>query len=574
MTVVPNTRRVQMETVEETHTRERRSPRFAFPAFNRLTIPMLIAGLVILPIALLVARLATPNLALWEHLLNTSLLPMLWNTLVLVACVGIGTTLIGASAAWLVTAYQFPGRAWFDRGFLLPLAVPTFVMGFVFMGIFDYAGPVQSLLRDVFGSSRWFPSIRSWWGVALVMTLVLYPYVYMLARAAFRDQAASTFEAAQMLGYSRTRTFFRLVLPLARPALAAGAILAMMEALTDYGAVRFFSYPTLSEGIVRIWEGRMDREGAIQVAALLVLVALGMIYLERHLRGQARFYQQGSSRGRRIQRVLLTGYKKWLAVAACTLLIFAAFVMPVYQLIVWSVGELSAPSVGMATPEIFAQYVGNSVTLAGGGAFAVTFLSVLVAHGVRRSGSKANRAARRVARLVTLGYAMPGAVVAVGVLTMLAPVDHALNDLAESLNGQSIGLIFTGSMTGLIYAYVVRFMAVGFNSVDSSLEKITPSMEDAARTMGASSLRVLWRIHLPLVSSGIAAGALLVFVDIMKELPATLMMRPFGMDTLALWAYFLAAEAFWEAAAVPSLAILAVGLLPVVLLMRVGHNQA
>jgi len=540
------------------------------PRIKPLALPLFIATLVIVPLFVLLLRLLTPDWALWEHLWRTALPPMLWNTLVLTVGVGIGTTIIGTGAAWLVTAYDFPLRGFFDKAFLLPLALPAFIMGFVFMGIFDYAGPVQYFLRDTFGSSRWFPNIRSWWGVILVMTLVLYPYVYILARAAFREQAASTFEAAQLMGYGRTRAFFRLVLPLARPSIAAGAILAMFEALTDYGTVRFFSYPTLSEGVVRIWEGRMDRDGAIQVAALMVLIALGMMFLERMLRGQARFYQQGGARGRRLARVPMRGVAKWSAFSLSAALLGAAFVLPVCQLIVWAAAEFAKPTVGMATPEIAATYIGNSLTLAGVGAFTVMLMALLVSHGVR--SAKGGRLARIITRSVTLGYAMPGAVVAVGVLVTLAPIDHAINDTMQQLFGQGTGLLFTGTMTGLIYAYLVRFMAVGFNSVDSSLEKVTPTMEDAARMLGASPRRVLWRVHMPLVSAGLAAGAILVFVDIMKELPATLMMRPFGMDTLALWVYFLAAEAFWQAAAVPSLVILIVGLIPVLILMRVGRT--
>lgn len=547
-------------------------PAFEMPhsRMRPLTLPLLIAALIILPLAVLLARLLTPDWALWEHLWQTALPPMLWNTVVLTAGVGIGTTIIGTGAAWLVTAYDFPARGFFDKAFLLPLALPAFIMGFVFMGIFDYAGPVQYFLRDTFGSSRWFPNIRSWWGVILVMTLVLYPYVYILARAAFREQAASTFEAAQLMGYGRTRTFFRLVLPLARPSIAAGAILAMFEALTDYGTVRFFSYPTLSEGVVRIWEGRMDRDGAIQLAALMVIIALALIFLERALRGQARFYQQGA-RGRRLPRVPMTGATRWGAFAVCAALIGAAFALPVYQLVLWAAAEIANPTVGMATPQIAMGYIGNSLTLAGVGAAVVIALGVLVSHGVR--SAKGGRAARLVTRLITLGYAMPGAVIAVGVLTTLAPIDHAINDATQQAFGQGTGLLFTGTITGLIYAYLVRFMAVGFSSVDSSFEKVTPSMEDAARMLGAKPRRVLMRVHVPLVSTGMAAGAILVFVDIMKELPATLMMRPFGMDTLALWVYFLAAEAFWQAAAVPSLVILIVGLIPVLILMRVGSAR-
>lgn len=544
-----------------------------WPRWTRLFLPLSIALLIILPLGVLAVELLTPNFDLWARLWETILPPMLVNTVTLMISVGVGTVVIGAGFAWLVTAYQFPGRGLFDRALLLPLAVPAYIMGFIFMATFDFAGPVQTALRGMFGRGIVFPNIRSAWGVTLVMILVLYPYVYILARAAFREQAANTFEAARVMGYSRLKAFWRLVLPLARPSLAAGAILAMMEAMTDYGTVRFFGFPTLSEGVVRVWEGRMDRASAIELASLLLVFALVMIGLDRLLRGQARYYQQGG-KGRRPERVPLRGWRGGLASAACIGLLLAAFGLPLLQLIVWTIREINQPSVG-AWQEVYGTYILNSLTLAGGAAALSIGLALIVAYGTRRSSlTGEQRLARWITRLATLGYAMPGAVVAVGVLLVLAPLDHAINDFTTDVLGITApGLIFTGSIAGLLYAYAVRFMAVGFNSVESSLEKITPNMEHAARTMGADTGRVLRRVYVPLVSSGMAAGALLVFVDVMKELPATLLLRPFGMDTLALWTYFLAGESFWQAAAIPSLTILVIGLIPVLLLMRVGDRD-
>ncbi|NDJ59785.1 MAG: iron ABC transporter permease [Chloroflexi bacterium] len=342
--------------------------------------------------------------------------------------------------------------------------------------------------------------------------------------------------------------------------------------MTDYGTVSFFGYPTLSEGVVRIWEGRMDRAAATELAALLLLVAFGIMLLERALRGQAKYYQQGGAR-RRPQRLRLRGWQQWGAFGACMTLLGIAFVLPVTQLVAWAIGELHDPSVG-AWQNIFGDYVVNSVTLAGMAAGFVIGLGLIVAHGVRSTSiTGERRVARGLTRLVTLGYAMPGAVVAVGVLIWLTPLNTAINDISDQLFGVQPGLVLIGAVPGLIYAYVVRFMAVGFNSVEASLDKVTPNMEGAARTLGARPSRVLRRIHMPMVRTGMAAGAILVFVDVMKELPATLMLRPFGMDTLALWAYFLAAESFWEAAAIPSLTILVVGLVPVLLLMLVGEQR-
>jgi iron(III) transport system permease protein len=533
---------------------------------GRLLLPLIVAGLVVLPILNLLSTLLNPSFEMWQRLWETILPRMLGNTLLLLGGVGALTLIIGTSMAWLVTAYQFPLRALFERALLLPLAVPSFVMGFVYMATFDFAGPVQTTLRAWFGQDFRPPNIRSGWGAILVMSLVLYPYVYLLARAAFREQAATTYEAARVMGYTRTQTFFRLIVPLARPSLVAGMALAMMEAMTDFATVRFFNFPTVSEGIVRLWEGRMDRAGAIELSLLLLGVALCLILLERTLRGRARYYQSGGA-SRRPPRVQLRGVAASLAIGVNVALLGAAFILPVGQLIAWSLAYVQNSLGGWRT--VFWQYALNTFGLAALAAVITVCLALLIANGVRLRGG---RTARIVARLATLGYALPGAVVAAGVLLTLAPIDRAINNLAQQMNLSAPGLILTGTIVGLMYAYAVRFMSVAFNSVEASLEKVKPSMEQAARTMGASPLRVLWRIHLPLVSQGMAAAAILVFVDVMKELPTTIMLRPFGMDTLAIWTYMAAAESFWEEASLPALTILAVGLIPVWFLMRIGNR--
>ncbi len=550
--------------------------RLHLPAWTALVLPTFITLAILLPIGLLAVEIFTPDVDLWQRLWATILPRVLWNTLRLVIGVGVGTFFIGTVFAWLVTAYEFPGRRWFDHMLLLPLAIPGFILGFIYVAMFEFAGPVQTALRNTFGLERgqyWFPDITTPAGLILVLTLVLYPYVYILARAAFREQAASTFEAAQVMGYSRTKTFFRLVLPMARPQIAAGTLLAMMEAMTDYGTVSFFGYPTLSERVVVIWNTEFDLGKAAQLAMLMVFVALGMIFLERMLRGRAKFYQQGG-RGRRPRRQMLRGWKKWGATTACLTLLGFAFLLPISQLVAWAVSEVQNPTVGL-WQETFTEYTRNSVLLSGSAAGLAIILALLIAYGVRATSVYGNRwLPRLMSRLVTLGYAMPGAVVAAGVLVFVNPIDGSVTAFAERwLGWDSPAYLLTGTITALVYAYIVRFMSVGFNSVEGSMDKITPNMEGAARTMGASSWRVLRRIHLPLVSTGMAAGTILIFVDVMKELPATLLLRPFGMDTLALWTYFLSSEAWWESAAIPALTIVVVGLIPVFILMRVGDNQ-
>ncbi|MEM6282887.1 MAG: iron ABC transporter permease [Chloroflexota bacterium] len=566
----------QRQDTLRVRTARRLSVGWQLPVWTSLILPLLITVAILIPIGLLAVEILTPTVDLWQRMWSTFLPRVIWNTLRLVLGVGVGTLVVGSVFAWLVTAFEFPGRRWFDHMLLLPLSIPGFVIGFIYVATFEFAGPVQTVFRNMFGLGRgdyWFPDITAPGGLIFVLTLVLYPYVYILARAAFREQAASTFEAAQVMGYSRTQSFFRLVLPLARPQIAAGTILAMMEAMTDYGTVSFFGYPTLSERVVVIWNTEYDLSKAAELSMLMVFIALGMIILERSLRGRAKFYQQGG-RGRRPRRMVLHGWKKWGSTAACVGLLVAAFFFPAAQLVTWAVTEVRSPTVGL-WQETFTEYTVNSMVLSGSAALGATMLALLIAYGVRATSTTGNRfIPRMLSRLVTLGYAMPGAVIAAGVLVFVNPLDGPITDFAtNNLGWTSPAYVLTGTITALVYAYIVRFMSVGFNSVESSMDKVTPNMEGAARIMGAGSWRVLTRIHMPLVGTGMAAGAILIFVDVMKELPATLLLRPFGMDTLALWTYFLSSEAWWEAASIPALTIVVVGLIPVFILMRVGDNE-
>ncbi len=526
-------------------------------------VAILIAGLVLLPIAMIARALFSPVPEVWRHLWATRLPEFLSNTVVLLVGVGVCTLVLGTGLAWLVTAYRFPGRRLFDWALILPMAVPSYVLAYVFMATFDYAGPVQKVLRAWFGSSTWFPSIRSGGGTVFVMTLTLYPYVYLLARAAFHEHTASTFEIARTLGATRLRAFFRVVLPMARPSLVAGVSLVLMEVLTDVGTVRFLNFPTLSDGIFRIWHGMMDRDAAVQLAGVLLLFAFGALLVERRLRGRARYVQEGA-RGRGISRTSLVGWRKWAATFLCGLVLGMAFILPAFQLVLWTLQEMSKGTQEVLGP-IYLRYVRNTWVLSGVGAVISVGAAVLLAHGVRLSRSSLTRLAARGA---TLGYAVPGAVIGLGVLLPLAWLDHTLNALAQRWWGVLPGLIFTGSIAGLVYAYVVRFMAVAYSSVEASLEKISPNVEAAARTLGATPARVLFRISLPLIRTGMLTGATLVFVDIMKELPITLLLRPFGYETLALWVWQDVSESLWEKAALPALTIVVAGLLPVIVMIR------
>jgi iron(III) transport system permease protein len=526
-------------------------------------VPLLLAVLVILPLLSVLGELLTPSISLWETLWATLLPRMIGNTVLLGAGVGISTLVLGTGLAWLVTAYQFPGRGLFERALMLPMAVPAFVIGFVYVGLFDIAGPVQTALRGVFGATFRLPEIRSAAGAITVLTLVLYPYVYLLARQALRDQAANLLEVARTLGYGRTRAFFRLLVPLARPALVAGMMLAVMEAVTDFATVRFFSVSTVSEGIVRVWEGRMDRGAAAELSSLLLFLLVTLFILERALRGRRRFYQN-AGRGRGLARTPLYGGGRWAAFSACSLVLLLAFVLPVGQLVVWTAAHLNEQSAD-AWQAVFWRYTSATAAVSAGAALLTVLLALILSHSARLSRS---RLTRLTVRAATLGYGIPGAVIAAGILITLTPVDQLINEIAGRIGALPPGLLLTGSLVGLTYGYVVRFLAVGYSSVNASMEKIKPHYAEAARTLGARNLRVLWQVHAPLLRSGLLTGALLVFVDTIKELPATLFLRPFGMDTLSIWTYMAASESLWKEAALPALTILGISIIPVLLLMR------
>lgn len=546
-----------------------------FPAFIRhgqswrslLVLPLFLSLLAVLPVVVVSSAILTPTSDIWLHLGRTLLPEISRNTLLLLAGVGSGTLLLGVSLAWLVTAYRFPGRGVLEWVLVLPMAVPAYVQAFVYMATFDFAGPVQSFLRQYFPAMAWFPEIRSGAGAIVVMTLVLYPYVYLLAKAGFREQSGVLVEAARVMGYGPTAVFVKVILPLARPSIAAGVALAVMEALADFATVRFFNFPTLSDGVIRVWHGMMNLRAASELAGLLAIVALFILLLEHTLRGRTRYFQAGG-RAPGITPVVLHGWRGCLATAFCLLVVAVAFVLPVAQLFSWSLKELFHQPAGALA--VYTQLARNSIVLSVLAALFATVTAALLASGIRTSGSKA---AFILARLATSGYAMPGAVIAVGIILPLSAFDHALNNILYAWRGTGVGLLLTGSVVGLVYAYIVRFISVSFSSVDSSMEKITPNVTAAARVLGASPWRLLRHIHLPLVAPGMLAGGVLIFVDVMKELPITLMLRPFGYDTLAVWVWQMAAESAWGGASLPALFIVLTGLIPVILIMRASARK-
>lgn len=531
-------------------------------SWNAITVAAgLAAGVLAVPVIFVLGSLFAPYGETWAHLAATVLTEYVVNTLWLVLWVGVGVTIIGVATAWLTTLCRFPGCGFFEWALILPLAVPAYVMAYAYTDFLQFAGPVQTWLRGWFGwgpREYWFPEVRSLGGAAVIFSFVFYPYVYLLARAAFLQQAAGMIEAGRSLGYGPWRSFFRLALPLARPGIAAGVALALMETLADFGTVAYFALPTFTTGIYRAWLSLGDQVAAAQLAAaLLGFVALVLI-AERASRGRARFDDRSVRRALVPQR--LRGLPALGAMVACAVPLIAGFVLPAAILI-----DLSVSGGDLHFGARYFRLVVNSVTLAAITAACAVALAVLIAYAARTGSNVFGAAAYRLA---SLGYAVPGAVIAVGILIPVTRLDHALSGWLQSLFGISTGLILTGGLAALVYAYLVRFIAVALQGVEAGLAKITPSMDDAARSLGARPAGILMRVHVPLLMPSLLTAALMVFVDVMKELPATIMMRPFNFDTLAVHAYNLASDERLSELAAPALTIVAMGVAPLILLSR------
>jgi len=524
-------------------------------------------GLTLLPVIVVASSLFELSFEVWAHLWDTILPGMLLNTLSLLVGVSVGTFVIGTGMAWLVTAYEFPGKETFKWLLVLPMAIPAYVMGFIYMAMFDFAGPFQTFFRDILGMQISFPQIRSGFGAIIVMTLVLYPYVYLLAKAGFEEQSGSAFEAAKVLGAGRLRTFFKVALPLARPSIAAGVSLAAMESLADFATVRYFNFPTVADGILRVWHGLMDLGAASELAGMLAFFSLMVLLAEQKLRSRKAYHQiKGKNQG--VPTLFLTGYKGLTASFICGSVFFAAFGLPLLQLIYWAALEIS-----QITPQalsVYGRLAFRSLTISAAAALFTTLAALFIAS-VSRLGT--GKFSRYLARASTVGYSIPGAVIGVGILIPLSTLDRYINNIAGNLWGIDLGLVFTGSLIGLIYAYMVRFMAIAYGSVDSSMDKIPPNTVLAARVLGAGAFRIIFKIKLPLILPGIIAGAVLVFVDVMKELPITVVLRPMSYDTLAIWVWQMAAESLWTDTALPALTIVLVGIVPVWMLMRKSNKD-
>jgi len=523
---------------------------------------MLVAGLVALPVITVALHVFLPDEGAWRHIARVLLPEYVRNTLLLVTGTAVGVLALGLSTAWLVAVCRFPGRRIFEWALVLPLAFPAYVIAYTYTDLLQVSGPVQTFLRDMTGWSArdyWFPPIRSLGGAIAMLSLVLYPYVYLLARAAFVQQSSGILEAARTLGCSPWGAFAKVALPMARPALVAGVLLALMETLADFGTVAYFGVPVFTTGIYRAWFSLGDPVSAAKLSAVLLAFVFTLVALERWNRGGMRFHQVGAPAAER-KPYQLKGGRALLAVAICLVPLFFGFLLPASRLawLSWIGGDAQFGS-------RYLTLLWNSVSLAGISALIAVSAAVIVGYGLRLRPGAPMRLAHRVAGL---GYAIPGSVIAVGVLIPLTMADHGLRAWLTSWFGIEPGLILTGGILGLLFAYVARFLAVSLQSVDAGLARITPAMDDAARALGHGPGRTLRRVHMPILRANLLTAGLIVFVDVMKELPATLILRPFDFDTLAVQAYRLAADERLAEASTASLAIVVAGLIPVILLAR------
>jgi len=515
-----------------------------------------IALMTLIPVVSVIGSALSPQPEVWQHLWQYVLPRVTVNTLVLMALVAVCVACVGVPLAWLTAVCTFPGQRFFAWALMLPLAFPAYVLAFVQMGLFEYAGPVQSTLRAWFGSSHWFPEIRgSLWGTVLVLTMAFYPYVYLLTRNAFLTQGRRAVEAARTLGLSAPRAFWQVSIPMARPWIVGGLALAMMETLADFGAVAVFNYDTFTTALYKAWFDLHNQGAAAQLAALLVVVVLALIAAEQRSRS-GRSYQVAATTH---PPITLHGARRWAAFSACALVFAAAFVIPIVQLVWWAFTSWHS--------ELEPRYWGfarNTLLLAISTAALATLLSLLLAWLRRRYPDR--RTAWTV-RLAVIGYAVPGAVLAVGVFIPIAWLDNLLIAWLKPLGFEGYQIL-KGSVATMLLALSARFLAVAWHASDSAMQRITRSQEDSARSLGLGTFALLRRLYLPLLRGGLLTAFLMVMVDVMKEMPITLMTRSFGWDTLAVRIFQLTSESMWANAAVPALAIVLVGLLPVVVLIR------
>ena len=535
---------------------------------DRWTVAALaIVAVVLAPLAAVLWIALHPTENIWPHLLSTVLPRYFTTTLVMMAGVGILTAAVGTGAAWLVTMYRFAGRGWLVHALLFPLALPAYVGAYALVDFLDYSGPLQTGLRATFGwqdaRDYWFPEIRSTWAAVLVLSAALYPYVYLLTRQALREQSGGVYEVARALGTGGWGLFWRLGLPLARPAIAAGVALALMETVADFGTVAHFGVQTLTTGVFSTWLNGGNAGGAAQIAGVIMMLIFLLVAMERISRRNARFHRP-ARHARPIEPQTLTGWRAALAFGLCLVPFFFGFVLPVGVMLTHAFDRPDvwiAPGLGSAAL--------NTLIVGGTAALITVGAALFLVYGVRMAG---RGLARLILPVTLLGYAAPGAVLAVGLLVPLAALDHRVADTILALTGTDPGLLLTGTSAAIVLAYVVRFFGIAQGAVDSAFGRISPSLPMAARSLGEGNGGTLRRLYLPLMRGSVASALLVVFVDCVKELPATLLLRPFNFNTLSTRVYELASLERLGEAAPAALVVTALGLAAVALLARTHRD--
>jgi iron(III) transport system permease protein len=526
-----------------------------------LVLPIIV--LVLLPLLSIVIMSFNPSENIWPHLISTILPRSIRDTFILMSGVGLLSLVIGTGTAWLVTMYQFRGRRFFEWALLLPLAMPTYMMAYCAVDLLEYSGPVQTGLRSLFGfqDSRdyWFPNIASMPGAIIVLSLVLYPYVYLAARASFMQQSVCALEVARTLGRTPMGAFWNVGLPLARPALIAGLVLALMECLNDYGAVAYFGIETLTASVYSTWQERSNLGGAAQIATLMLLIIIVLLYVERRARSEQKYFQT-TGYNRDLPVVHLHGLQEVFALIACALPFILGFALPFYILL-----SASFRFIDFVWTTEFWRAAGNSVLLASLTAVIAVSVALIIAYGKRVT---AHPILKPIGALAGTGYAIPGAILAIGILIPLAAFDNMFDSFMRGTFGISTGLLLSGSLFALLFAYLVRFLAISLGTIEAGFHKISPNLDGAARTLGQNSLGGFRLVLLPIMRPSVAAAALLVFVDTMKELPATLLLRPFNFDSLATLVFEFASREEFEEAGLAGLTIVAFGLIPLLLLNK------
>ncbi|MEX0964704.1 MAG: iron ABC transporter permease [Pseudohongiellaceae bacterium] len=549
------------------------SSRFHFSGSWLALLILLLCAVLSLPVLTIFLSVGSDSDGVWQHLYDTLLLEYISQSLVLMLGVGCLVLVLGVIPAWLVTMSRFPGSRMLEWALVLPLAIPAYIIAYTYTGMLDVGGPVQSAIREWFDLSYgeyWFPAVRSTGGAIVMLSLVLYPYVYLLSRVAFLEQSVCVLEVSRTLGATPTRTLFRIAIPLARPAIVAGLALVLMETLADYGTVQYFGLSVFTTGIFRTWFGMGSSTAAAQLSVVLMLFILGLVLAEHWSRQQAR-YHHTSNKYSRLPQLQLHGWKKLAAMIFCLLPLIAGFLIPFTQLLFWTIETWA-----LIDRSAFLTLFLNSVKLATIAAAVALLLGLCIAYGKRLHPSLPVRTGFRV---LGLGYAIPGTVIAVGVLIPFAWLDNTVDSWMRQQFDISTGLLLSGSLVAVVFAYTVRFLPVAMNTIDAGLGKIKPAMDDVGKSLGMGPGRILRKVHIPMLQTSLLTGALLVFVDVLKELPATLILRPFNFSTLAIRTYELANQERLAEAASSALMIVLAGIIPVIILSlsisrsRPGNDQ-